>query len=172
VILVGHSMAGFLIARTAELFPQNVRKMIFLCAYAPQNGRTLVEMRQLSTRQPLLEAIRKSADGLSFTIDPAMAEEKFYHDCPPGVAAYANARLCPQAIKPQATKIELTDAYSGVEKHYIRCMDDHAIPTEHQVTMSSGWPDGTVHSLPSGHSPFFSMPQALTDLLITCAASR
>jgi pimeloyl-ACP methyl ester carboxylesterase len=161
VVLVGHSMAGFPIALAAQREPKKVRKLIFVCAYAPVSGMSLVEMRQAAPRQPLLHAVRKSADGLSFTIDPAAARSVFYHDCPAEAVDFAVPRLCPQAILPQATPITLGAAYAGVPKHYIRCDDDGTIPSEYQVTMTADWPAESVSTLPCGHSPFFAMPERL-----------
>lgn len=170
VVLVGHSMAGYPISAAAELAPEKVQKLVYVCAYVPASGRSLVEMRQAAPAQPLLEAIRKTPDGLAFTIDPAQAAAKFYHDCPPEAVAYAIPRLGPQAILPQATPLHLSARYADVPRHYIRCTDDRTIPPAYQVTMTSGWPADTVSALDTSHSPFFAAPQALADRLIACAA--
>lgn len=169
VVLVGHSMAGFPISLVAEKQPDKITKLIYLCAYAPVSGKSLVEMRQEAPRQPLLDAVTKTPDGLAFTVDPQKAEQVFYHDCPPGTVAFANARLCPQAILPQATPIELTSRFGSVPKAYIRCRYDGTIPPEYQVTMTAGWPADQIHTLPSGHSPFFAMPDRLVECLIRIA---
>ncbi|SDW56932.1 alpha/beta fold hydrolase [Roseicitreum antarcticum] len=170
VVLVGHSMAGYPISAAAELAPALIQKLVYLCAYVPVSGHSLVQMRQAAPAQPLLEAIRKTPDGLAFTIDPAQAEAKFYHDCPPEAVAYAIARLGPQPILPQATPLRLGAAYASVPRHYIRCTDDRTIPPEYQVTMTRDWPQEDVSALDTSHSPFFTAPQALADRLIACAA--
>lgn len=169
VVLVGHSMAGYPISAAAELAPARVRKLVYLCAYVPVSGRSLVQMRQAAPAQPLLEAIRKAPDGLAFTIDPAQARAKFYHDCPDEAVAYAIPRLGPQPILPQATPLHLGAAYDSVPRHYIRCTDDRTIPPEYQLTMTRGWPRGDVSALDTSHSPFFAAPQALAVRLIACA---
>lgn len=170
VVLVGHSMAGYPISAAAESAPEKVKKLIYVCAYVPSSGRSLVEMRQAAPTQPLLSAIRKTDDGVAFTIDPSQAEAKFYHDCPAEAVAYAVPRLCPQAILPQATPLSLSARYASVPRHYIRCTDDRTIPPDYQVTMTEGWPAGSVSVLDTSHSPFFAAPQALADLLMAGAA--
>jgi pimeloyl-ACP methyl ester carboxylesterase len=169
VVLVGHSMAGYPISAAAERAPEKIAKLIYVCAYAPVNGLSLADMRRAGPRQPLLDAIVTAPDRLSFTIDPAKVEEKFYHDCPEGTVTFAQANLCPQAILPQATPIRLSDRYASVEKHYILCEDDQTIPPEYQATMTSGWPAGTVTTMATSHSPFFATPAILAERLIRIA---
>ncbi|MHC0053451.1 alpha/beta fold hydrolase [Actibacterium sp. D379-3] len=171
VILVGHSMAGYPISAAAEKAPDKIAKLVYVCAYAPVSGKSLTDMRRDGPRQPLLDAITKSADGLAFSFLPEKTEEKLYHDCPPGTVEFANARLCPQAIKPQATPITLTGRYASVPKHYIRCTEDQAIPPEYQRSMTEGWPAGTVEDLPCAHSPFFACPDTLAQRLLALAAA-
>lgn len=167
VILVGHSMAGFPISAAAEKAPEKIAKLVYLCAYTPISGKSLVDMRRDGPRQLLMDAIIASDDGVTFSFDPAKAEEKFYHDCSE-VLDYAVPRLCPQPIKPQATPITLTERYNSVAKHYIRCADDRAIPPEYQP-MTGDWPEGTLDTLDCSHSPFFAMPEQLAQTLLRIA---
>jgi pimeloyl-ACP methyl ester carboxylesterase len=164
-IVVGHSMAGFPISATAEADPSKIARLVYLCAYAPRDGVSLVDMRMEAPRQPLLEAIAKTPDGLGFTFRDSHLTKALYHDCPDGTVEHAREYLCAQAIKPQATPISLGPAYASVPKTYIRCDDDQAIPPEYQRRMTAGWPAENVHALPASHSPFFSMPKRLAKLL-------
>jgi len=164
-IVVGHSMAGFPISAAAEADPSKIARLIYLCAYAPRNGLSLVDMRMEAPRQPLLEAIAKTPDGFGFAFRDSHLPTALYHDCPEGTVDYARQNLCVQAIKPQATPIQLGKAYQSVPKTYIRCDDDHAIPPEYQRTMTEGWPAQDIHALPTSHSPFFSMPARLARLI-------
>lgn len=169
VMLVGHSMAGFPISLAAEMAPEKIDRLIYLCAYAPQDGRSLVEMRAEAPYQPMAEAALKTEDGLAFSVDPIKAPALFYNDCPPEAVDYALPRLCLQAIKPQATPIRLGPAYGSVKRSYIRCDDDRTIPPEYQRVMTSGWPEADVHAMQTGHSPFFADPEGLADLLTRIA---
>jgi pimeloyl-ACP methyl ester carboxylesterase len=164
-IVVGHSMAGFPISAAAEADPSKVERLVYLCAYAPRDRVSLVDLRMEAPRQPLLEAIEKTPDGLGFTFRDSHLAKALYHDCPEGTVEYAREHLCVQAIKPQATPISLGADYASVPKTYIRCDDDQAIPPEYQRTMTTGWPAQDVHALPASHSPFFSMPKWLARLI-------
>lgn len=176
-ILVGHSAGGYAIAAAAERAADRpaarakpagtIAALVYLCAYRPQSGLSLVQMRRAAARQPLRGTFRL-ADGC-YTFDPAMLEDRFYHDCPPGTAARAAARLTPQPLLPQETPLVLTAASAAIPAHYILCTEDRAIPPEHQQAMAADLPPGRVLRLPSGHSPFFSMPGRLASLLAAIA---
>lgn len=162
VTLVGHSMAGYPITAAAELAPEKISKLIYLCAYVPKAGMTLGDRRKSAPTQPLIEAIRICDDRISFEIDPTMAAEKFYHDVEPARAAWAVSKLGPQPIAPQETVLAVTET---LPRHYIRCLDDRTIPPAFQVTMTQDWPAETVSEMHSSHSPFLSDPIGLAKLL-------
>ncbi|KPA20150.1 Pyrethroid hydrolase [Shimia sp. SK013] len=164
-VVVGHSWAGFPISRAADLAPGQISRLIFLCAYAPWDGYSLADMRRAAPRQPILDAVIKSDDGLSYTIDPAKTRRVFYHDTPAGTEDLANAHLCPQPILPQETPISLGQGFAKTPKSYIRCTDDQTIPPEFQSTMTETWPHEDVYDMPTSHSPFLADPKGLATQL-------
>ena len=163
-ILVGHSAGGYAITAAAEAAPDRFRGLIYLCAYLPAAGLSLADMRRAGPSQPLMPAICLAEDRQSFTIDPALAPAAFYQDCPPDLAAWATAQLCPQPVLPQQTPLWPTKA-EPLPRHYIVCDNDQTIPPEYQRQMAARVPQDCRHSLPSGHSPFLAMPDRLADLL-------
>jgi pimeloyl-ACP methyl ester carboxylesterase len=165
VTLVGHSMAGFPITRAAALAPAKIARLIYLCAYVPRAGLTLAEMRRKAPRQPLMPALMLSEDRTSFRIDPARTEALFYHDCPDGTAAFANTRLCAQAVQPMETPCLTNASLATIPRAYIRCSEDQTIPPEYQRTMTQDWPAEAVHDFPTAHSPFLADPSGLAALL-------
>lgn len=164
-ILVGHSLGGFPITLAAEKAPQNVARLVYLCAHTPWPGKTLSEMRFLGATQPLIPAIRVSEDGLSHSFDPVLAPDLLYQDCPPEAVEYALARLTPQPRAPGDTAVELTENSQDKPRSYILCRKDGAIPPDLQEKLAGRFAPEDVHELDSGHSPFFSMPDRLAALL-------
>ncbi len=160
-VLVGHSMGGYAITAAAAMDPSIVSRLIYLCAYVPQQGVTLSQMRKQAPRQPLLQAVMMSGDGQSFTIDPQKAQALFYHDCPADDVSFALARLCPQAVEPSQVTVDLTPEQRALPRRYIRCLDDRTIPPEYQITMTEDWPVEHVQDMTCSHSPFFADPQGL-----------
>lgn len=164
-VIVGHSWGGYPISAAAEADPKAMRALIYLCAYVPQDGLSMVEMRRRAARQLIVDAIEKSTDGLSYTVRPEKVHDLFYHDCPPEIVPYAFARLCRQAIAPQETPLRLSENFTRVPKAYIRATDDHTIPTEYEEEMSHIAPEKLRVTINSSHSPFFSHPRHLAEIL-------
>src|SRR5580692_8081448 len=46
VVLVGHSMAGLVISEVAEQIPDQIRKLVYLAAFLPKNGESLLSLAQ------------------------------------------------------------------------------------------------------------------------------
>lgn len=160
-IIVGHSWGGYPISAAAERDPDAMRALVFLCAYVPESGLSMVEMRKRGPRQTIADAIIRAPDGLSYKIQPDRVPDLFYHDCPPETVDYALARLCPQPILPQSTPLDLTDRFHSVPKFYIRGDEDRTIPPEYQIAMTRNWPSEGVFAMPTSHSPFFADPAGL-----------
>lgn len=159
-VLIGHSAAGYPITLAAALAPEKISHLAYVCAYVPEVGKSLAEMRRSAPRQPLVEAIRMTGDRLSFTVDPAMAADKFFGDVPEDLARWAIEHLAPQPVKPQETPFP-EPIPVGVPRSYVRCRLDNAVPYEIQCTMTESWPTGTVVDMATSHSPFLSQPKEL-----------
>jgi len=162
-ILVGHSWGGVPIGVAAEAM--DLRGLVFLCAYVPRDGLSMSDLRKGAPRQPILSAVIKGEDGLTYTVDPEQGAALFYNDCAPEAVAYALPRLCPQAIAPQVTPSALGARYAATPKRYIRCANDQTIPPEYQLEMTADWPAEHVHHMQTGHSPFLAAPGQLAALL-------
>lgn len=160
-VVLGHSWGGYPISAAAEAEPDAMRGLIYLCAYVPISGLSMVDMRKRGPRQPLLPAIRRDPAGQWFDFDPEQVPALFYHDCPEEAVAYALPRLCRQPIRPQATPLRLSARFEAVPKHYILCAEDRAIPPEYQSEMTADWPCNRVSEMPTSHSPFFADPEGL-----------
>lgn len=164
-VLVGHSMGGYSITQAAETAPENIRRLVYLCAYTPWPDLSLAQMRMQADEQPLLPLIRPSATKRSFTFDTSNGTDNFYHDCPPEAVAFATPRLCPESTAASGTAIALTERSQSLPRSYVICTQDRAIPPEFQRKMAARFDPQDVHALDSSHSPFFSMPDRLAALL-------
>ncbi|MDK3074751.1 alpha/beta fold hydrolase [Sedimentitalea sp. JM2-8] len=160
-IVVGHSWGGYPISAAAERDPDAMRALVFLCAYVPEPGLSMVDMRKRGPRQTIADAVVRAPDGLTYTILPDRVPDLFYHDCPAETVDYALARLGPQPILPQTTPLDLTERFHSVPKFYIRGDEDRTIPPEYQIAMTRNWPSEGVFAMPTSHSPFFADPAGL-----------
>jgi len=167
-ILLGHSAGGYPISAAAMARPDLVAHLVYLCAYTPKTGVSMVGRRMEAPRQPLLSAIEKTADGRSYTVKPDWLSRAFYGDCTEEQITYAQSNLCAQPIAPQTTPLAVTDTLRALPKTYIRCADDGAIPEEFQSVMADDWGEMARYDLDSDHSPFFSHPEDLAAILDRC----
>jgi pimeloyl-ACP methyl ester carboxylesterase len=175
-VLVGHSLGGMAISAAAEKVPERVEALIYVCAFLPREGESLLAIEGRNPKVAVPKSLIVADDGVSGTIMPDRVHNLFYHDCSPADASDSAARLRPQALTPLSTPIHLTTGRFGrVPRAYIECTEDRALVVEMQRDMISKSPPVTVRALPSGHSPFLSMPdrlaQALIELVPTARAS-
>ena len=164
-IVLGHSMGGYPISLAAEKDPSFIKHLVYLTAFVPEDGKTLVELRNQVDKFPLLSVIKKTEDGLGFYIPRKYQKDTFYHDCSLKDIKLAAENLCVQAIKPQITPIRLGSNFEKISKSYVHCVDDRTIPLALQKELSKKIPDGDKYEINSGHSPFFSKSAELALLL-------
>jgi pimeloyl-ACP methyl ester carboxylesterase len=165
-ILLGHSMGGISITAAAERASERIAKLVYLCAFLPLDGESLLGLTALNDPASVVMETNYSSDGLSVTVADASIKPVFYADCSDADVAFAKARLKPLAVQPASAPIHTTLARFGrVPRVYIECTEDQAIPIARQRAMAAASPPIEVHTLNTSHSPFFSAPDALADIL-------
>lgn len=171
VILLGHSSGGIVISQAAEhLGPKKVDKLIYLDAFLPQNGESVFSLAGKISESGKASSISESdrfifsGDKKVFKWNPAFTEQLFYHDCLKEDIAFANAHLLWNTVANIATPVHVSDSsYGAVKKYYILCTEAKDLDKSGMV---SNVHCEKIYKLPSSHSPFFSMPQKLVDILI------
>lgn len=189
VVLVGHSLAGLTLADVGEAFPDEIKSLVFLTAFLLAPGVVPLDMIQSSPMDGALVPGLFAADpeqtgALRFDANPTEAQGRaaikatFYNDCTDAQFERALVTLHPDepaqvAVVPSPVSIE---RFGNIDRHYIRCTDDHATPIagqDHMIahTDAALGSTTTTHTLATSHSPFYSAPQDLTDILIRVATS-
>ena len=176
VILLGHSSGGVIISQAAELLgPEKIDKLIYLDAYLPQNGESVFslvgkirESNKISSGSkpdaPEPELLIFSEDKKSCKWNPKLVEQLLYHDCLLEDIAFAKAHLSWQSVASLATPVHVTDSsYGIIKKYYILCTQAKDLD---KSSIVSNVHCEKVYKLPSSHSPFFSMPEKLVDILV------
>lgn len=169
VVLVGHSRGGLVISEVAERVPERLARLVYLTAFLLPAGDSLaanVASRGPGTGPALV------VDGASgtCTVEAGTQHRLFYHQCQAADAAAAVARLCPEPLEPLARGLRVTRGRFGrVPRAYIEATEDRAITLSHQRAMQSLLPCDPVLTLPSDHSPFYSMPDRLATALDSLA---
>ncbi|HET7104761.1 MAG TPA: alpha/beta fold hydrolase [Terracidiphilus sp.] len=167
LILLGHSMGGVAITQAAENCSGQVAALVYLCAFLPRSGDSLMtwaaqdrgSMVNPATMVPL-------ADG-GFAFKPEHTRDAFYGECAEEDVVFAQARLRPQSGAPFGTPVLTTAEHWGrIPRYYIECMRDRAITPRLQREMQMHSPCRRTFSIDTDHSPFFSAPKQLADILM------
>jgi pimeloyl-ACP methyl ester carboxylesterase len=165
VVLVGHSMGGVVVTQAAEDRSKQVARIVYVCAFLPRDGESLLELAQTDKQSRLLPNL-VFGEGLHWVRSEAAAEI-FYHDCPEADAAEAQALLVREPLSVVETRVRVTgDRYGTIPRTYIECTEDRALGPDLQRRMHGATPC-TVLTLPTGHSPFFAAPAEVVDHLIS-----
>lgn len=166
VILVGHSMGGIAITQAAEYWPDKIRTLVYLCAFLPRNGESLLQLAQQDRESLVLpHLIVAEAEGYT-TVKEAGIRPAFYGDCSDEDVARAKSLWVPDPLAPVATPVQSSDKIFGhIPRTYITCLQDRAVSPALQKQMYTATPCQMVLSLDTSHSPFFSASEALVSHL-------
>ena len=170
VILVGHSMAGMVISQVAEKVPAKIEKLVYVGAYLGTNGQTLLSLANTDAQALIGPSLIPSTDKLTLDVKHENIVNIFCADSSPETQALVLKEFKPEPAIPFTNAASLTDVNFGrTDKYYIHTLQDHVIGIDLQNRMVAAAGITHVYSLDSSHTPFLSMPEKLTALLIEIA---
>jgi pimeloyl-ACP methyl ester carboxylesterase len=170
VILVGHSMAGMVISAAAEKLPDRIFALVYLCAFLPKNGQSLMDL--VNDRSNHHMELEFSGNFTLCKIKERNIKRAFFNECIEADLEIAKLLMKPQPLVAFNTSVNLSEGYFGkVPKIYIECTKDNAITIEQQREMIDSNVVHKVYSIDSDHSPFFSTPDLLSNILKDVASS-
>jgi pimeloyl-ACP methyl ester carboxylesterase len=167
ITLVGHSMAGVVISQVAEDMPGSIKKLIYLSAYLPANGQSLLDIATKDAGSLVGKHLQIDKEKASAGIAKEGTVDIFVADASKNIKNKFSAGVKSDPLIPFATPVTLTDARFGtIVKVYIYSINDHAISYATQQSMVNKIPGVKTYSLKSGHTPFLSMPGKVASILI------
>lgn len=175
VVLVGHSYGGAVITEAAGSLP-NVRSLVYVGAFAPDVGETVLGLSGKNPGSTLGEALDKpvelGAQGRDFYIRQDLFHAQFAADIP-----LASAQLMAAEQRPIAeaalNEAVTSAAWKSLPSWFIYGDADRNIPP---VTM--GWMADRAHSKRTvviegaSHVPMISNPEAVSDLIEQAAGNH
>jgi pimeloyl-ACP methyl ester carboxylesterase len=183
VVLVGHSFGGLTISAVAEAVPERLAAVVYLTAFLLPNGMPGLAMIQHETMVSALVPSLFLADPAqvgALRLDPrsddpayrAKLKAAFYADVSDDILAVAIPSLhCDEPAGVAVNPSPITaDRFGRVPRHYIRCVEDRAIPLAGQDFMIAAVDAAIggktkVRTLAASHSPFYSQPDKLVEAL-------
>ncbi len=173
VILVGHSMGGFAISAACRDLANHVSRIVYIAALVPLHNDTLVDVKERHIPEPRLLDVSVEVEGLVGVVKPDCAHDLFYTDCNPEQTGRFIGNLRPEPLMPMLTPVQVADkSFAAIPKMYVECTKDKTIPLGAQRGMLRDAGITDVISLQSAHSPFFSMPDRLIEILGALEESR
>jgi pimeloyl-ACP methyl ester carboxylesterase len=170
VILVGHSKNGIMISQAAEYRPEKIEKLVYLAAYLVPHGRTQREYSIQDTAGVLKPFVVMNDALGAHSLRPEIYREGLYADCDDYITDLAKVLLSHEPVESGITPLELTEENFGrVPRYYIECTEDRAVTPFIQRKMYTETPCNRVYSMATSHSPFFSKPVELTNILCEIA---
>jgi len=153
VNLIGHSYGGMVATGAADRARSRVAQLIYLDAFAPEDGDSLSEL--------LPEAARALRKPVGWKIEPMpMPPDTSAED-----VAWCTPKRLPQPAKTFEQKLTLRNGPLTLPRHYIRCTrvsPDDRFRRFYDRAKSEGW---GAYEIDASHNPHITCPELLMDLL-------
>ncbi|HDR4723913.1 alpha/beta fold hydrolase [Bacillus cereus group sp. Sample62] len=163
VILVGHSMGGIVITQTAEYIPNKIDKLVYLCAFLPQNGESLGS-KLAGEVGPQFSV---NENDMTAELIPNLIEQTFLNATENEEIKEASfKKMRPQPLGPFQQELKISEeSFGTIDRIYIETTLDRAIPIDFQRRMNTETPCSKIITLEADHSPFFSKATELVNCL-------
>lgn len=166
VVLVGHSFAGFVISAEGEAAPSKIRTLVYVAAYLPKDGDSLLKVATADADSKAGEALVVDEPHGITSIKYDLRGGLFANDAPAEAGAMVAKGVVDEPLAPLATAVHLTAARFGqVDKAYIHTAQDHVVSPSLQASMVAATPVRVEYSVNTGHTPFITQPAKLAALI-------
>jgi pimeloyl-ACP methyl ester carboxylesterase len=166
-VLVGHSMAGLVIPKAAELAPARVAHLVFLAAVVVPDGGSLAGTLMTSAGRAMMTGNAAARGNGTFLYPAEVAWARWMGDMPrsdPRVSR-AISRLTPQALRPFVEAVDLRVFYGmRVPRTYIRCLQDKAVVPARAAECAARL-DVKPVDMDCAHNAMLSQPDELVRIL-------
>ncbi|MFZ5494965.1 MAG: alpha/beta fold hydrolase [Verrucomicrobiota bacterium] len=152
VVLLGHSYGGMVITGVADRIPDRIARLVYLDAFVPEDGESLMTVRQAGPRD--LERMTKDGFVIPSWVKPAKLPPK---DVPHPLKTFTDAISLqnPAAAKVPATYILTVDPGKQPE--------DDTFFASSERARARGWP---VIIMEADHVPQWRQPEATAEILL------
>jgi len=168
VILVGHSLAGAIIAQVAEEISEKIDRLVFVAAILPANGETPLGLMQSDAQGQLLPNVIFSEDQSYGEVTEETVRTILLNDIKDQehLDNLVPHFLFKQSTEPFMAEAQLTEEkFGSVHKVYIRAGVDKVLTPALQDKMIKSWAVDKVFTLESGHFPLNSIPDELVKVI-------
>jgi len=159
LVLVGHSYGGMVATCVADRAPQRVAQLVYLDAFVPRDGQSLLGLQAPETRERMREAVRTAGGGWRIPPNPM----------PPDTSAEDLAWTQPRRVMQPAKTFEqparLAGAVERLRRSYIYCKRARPDDVFRQFDLRARREGWRYFELDASHNPHLTMPETLAALL-------
>jgi pimeloyl-ACP methyl ester carboxylesterase len=170
-LIVGHSMGGMVITQAASQRPDLVTALIYVAAFLPQPGQSLIDITQLpeAAGDSVQANIVVEGDPPVATMPPQAAPEALYHCATDEQLAWAMPQRGSQPVIPFTQPFTPPDenraAFDALPRAYVTCRQDRAIKPAVQRRMFTAAGAAPVIEIDTDHSPWLTRTDELVAAL-------
>jgi pimeloyl-ACP methyl ester carboxylesterase len=172
-IVVGNSMGGIIATQGAVRCPKRVAALVYVAAFIPKDGQSLLDLTKLpeGADDQVQANITIEGEPPVAVMAAAASRGALYGSCAEEVAAWAIARQRPHPVAPFAAPVSIPPgALDGINRYYVLCTRDRAIPPPLQRRMIAENECAEVIELDTDHTPQLSRTDELAEALQRFAA--
>ena len=174
VVLVGHSFGGITISNVAEAAPDRIKILVYLAAYLPKDGQSLIDLAMTDKDSYLAKP-----GNLEFAPDFSVASIKddqkgdiFANDATPTDRDSIVSSLIPESAAPQQMRVTLTaENFGRVPKYYIQTTQDHCVSPFLQAQMIADVELVKLKKIDAGHAAYITQPKAVVEAILDAIRS-
>jgi pimeloyl-ACP methyl ester carboxylesterase len=164
VVLCGHSYGGFVISGVAEQTAAPIRSIVFLDAFLPESGDTILKL----TGPAVQDAIRAAVQRGDLGVPPRPAAAFGVNEAD---RQWVDSLCVPQPIGTFTSPIALSGARERIaRKTYIRAKGYNNPTFDRALASVQADPSWRCHEVACGHDVMVDMPDRLSELLLQAAA--
>ncbi|WP_426480042.1 alpha/beta hydrolase [Chryseobacterium sp. R2ACT005] len=167
IILVGHSFGGIVVSLVAEEIPQQIKKLIYIAAYIPKNGESLLSIAQTDTQSHIGQYLKiNESEGLAEIVKEGVIEV-FAADAPKSIGEYIASNIQPEPLAPLVTPVKLSNSRFGkIKKAAVLTTEDNTISIALQEKMVKEANVENQLFIKSSHTPFIAHTEELIHFLL------
>ena len=165
-IMVANSMGGIVMSQAAARRPERVRRLVYVSAFLPADGQSLVQLTELPEgADDLVQATVVVSGEPPVGELPDETKRAGNAECSEEVREWAVKQTGPQPIVPFTEPVSLGEDFERIPRTYVICTKDKYIPPPLQRRMAKDRGVTDVVELAADHHPQLSMTEELADVL-------
>jgi len=163
VVLVGHSWGGMVISEAGN--DPKVAALVYIAALVPESGQSTNDVLKPYPPTPGLANVRPDGEGF-LSLTRKGIDEDFVPDLSAHERALVHATQGPWASTALEDRV-MTPAWKTRPSWYI-AVNDRMLPADYEQTIAQHI-NATTTTLPSGHVPMLSHPEAVARVIVDAA---